>query len=144
MRYYIDGAGEYCMPRNRGKLVITPLTVPQMKRLNKGEKEYHVFKDRKEFVTVEAEMASEAKEKSGIEHPPIIRHSSLHIANVIDISELEKTGHRTFYNDMAEPELMETTPITEEPHVAAPTATEIPAAAPEAQTAAPAEGTVPA
>ncbi|MFN7095879.1 MAG: hypothetical protein ACK4M7_10990 [Burkholderiales bacterium] len=66
----------------------TPLPMSIIGRACKNDKHYRVYKDTKEFVLVEADMAYEAIEKSGIAQPYKVEHVLYEIEGIKSPNEL--------------------------------------------------------
>lgn len=66
------------------------LEIPNLKRINNSDKEYHVYTTESEFTSVSAETAIEAIELSKITNPYKVVHANCRLDNTIDESKLER------------------------------------------------------
>lgn len=68
--------------------IFTPLPMSVMSLAKKSDRHYKVYKNPQEFVLVEAEMAYEAIEKSGISHPYKVEHLLYEVEGIKNPEEL--------------------------------------------------------
>ena len=69
------------------------LDIPIMSYVNNKENTYLIYSDAKNFVSIEANSANEAIEKSGINIPFMIKHESNENKNIMSRDELTKTSN---------------------------------------------------
>lgn len=67
----------------------SPMVFPKLKRLNAKYTEYYVYKNEKEFASIEADSAMNAASISKIQEPHKILHVHARIADVVHTNQLE-------------------------------------------------------
>lgn len=84
------------MPKKKRSEQIAQLSVPLLVRSEGDERKYLVYKDENNYVEVEASIAMEAKEVSGIEKPFKIQFKGTNMKNVFNPDELHTDGKGEF------------------------------------------------
>lgn len=119
--------------------IFTPLPMSVMSLAKKSDRHYKVYKNPQEFVLVEAEMAYEAIEKSGISHPYKVEHLLYGVEGIKNPEELTLHDSHTLTAtpspippDAQEPPAQESIPVpnsvdeAEKPSLAEPPLPETP------------------
>ena len=84
------------MPKKKRTEDITILSVPRLVRNEDEHKRYWVYKDEDEFVEVEASIAIDAQEMSGVEKPYMILFKNNDMKKVFGPNELTNDGESSF------------------------------------------------
>ena len=100
------------MPRRN---IFKELEVARMQLITGSSSQYQVYKDSKEFVLVEAETASEAITKSGVNKPQKVVHIVHELTKLTGIDKLSKIENVVKETKQEEKNTEETNVIQEKP-----------------------------